>query len=265
MGNEKIAFIVRVKDNFNSACRCINSIRRQTVDSYTVKLFVYDEEIAKQLAKEYPKYRITLVKDDVDFRNKVNSIISRMKSKYGMLINSDALLVNDAVETILRHDEDMVVFNFAKSDSRGRFQPFYPGWALTDEARFMSQTQSVWTFAFKPQMLIDNKVKFRGLQYPKQLLFMYMCFAMAKTVAFETDVLLYKWTALPRHEITADFYEDNLDSIKRMMKSFRKKGNKRARALIIKNIIAVGIESSFDKPFFKKMKKALPIIKMFWF
>lgn len=263
--SKKITFIIRAKGNFNATCRCINSIKRQTVDSYKIMAFVYNETAFDNLQSLYPEVKFKLAKDDKNFKNKFNSLIHKIKTKYCMLVDSDSVLTPNAAETVLQHEEDLVIFNISKINTANKFEPYYSKFDLVDEASFMKQNQSVWAVAFRPDFISKNEIKLKGFRYPKQALFLLLCMSLSKTTAFHRECLVYKHIVTPGTPITVEFFQDNKNEIKRAMKGFTCKGNKEAKIQLIKNFLLADIEESYSLSFFKRLKRAIPVIKLMWF
>lgn len=265
MTEEKITFIVRVKESFNSACRCINSIKRQNVALYDVFVISYDQDITDALLKKYPEFNTVTVSSNKTFRKKVNKLLSDIKTEYCMLVDSDSILVPNLVDEVLKKDDDVVVFNISKAGKREKFEPFYTKSAFVDEANFLQEHPSVWAVAMRTNFIIKNSIKFKGMAYKRQVLFLATCISLAESVSFIDSVLLYKWVISAKKNIEAEFFQENIDDIKRAMDGFARKKNKSARTELIKMFILPEIEESYELPFFQRLKRILPIIRMIWF
>lgn len=265
MTEEKITFIVRVKESFNSACRCINSIKRQNVDLYDIFVISYDQTVTDELTKVYSGLNVITVGSNKGFRKKVNSYIPEIKTKYCMLVDSDSILVANLAEEVLKKEDDVVVFNISKANKKEKFEPFYPKSAFVDVTSFIQNHQSVWAVAFRTDFLISNSIKFKGLAYKRQALFLAVCLSLAESVCFVDRVLLYKWIISAKTNIEAEFIRENIADIKRAMNAFAKKGDKKARTELIKTFILPEIEESCGLPLFQRLKRIIPIIRMIWF
>ncbi len=264
MKEDKVAFIVRVENDFNRACRCINSIRRQTVKAYKIVVFAYDEALAAEIEKVYPKLKVVVVNDNRGYRNKVNSFISNAKVKYFILADSDSVFTADTVETVLGHSEDVVVFNMSKFNGN-TFKPFYTEANLSDVSSFLSTTLSVWNIAFSTDLPIKSNFGLKGLIYYKQMLFVASCLAFAESVAFENKTLVYKTELAKVHSVTAEQFAENKKDIKRVIDVFEKNGCKEAKMYLVRKFVLKELEESFSLPFFKRLKKIIPIIRLLWF
>lgn len=265
MATEKVAFIVRAKNGYNAACRCINSVRRQTVSDYDIVVCVYKKADLNQLKEAYPDIRFEHVKNDKGYVEAFNSVVSQSDAKYCVMLDADGLAAPNAVETILAHDEDTLIFNIAKINEEGRFRTYYANKTLENEVNYIKRIQSVWAVAAKTDFLREKGISLKGMDYPNQALYLLMCMSLAKEVAFTLTCLVYKWTVIGDTEITAEFFEKNRNDISRAIKAFAESGRNKAKAQVIRIFMMNEIEESFDLPLMKRMKKIWSLVKMIWF
>ena len=265
MAKEKISFIIRAKNGYNSACRCINSVKRQSVPKYDLLVCVYKKSELEQLKKEYPDVKFKYVKKDKAFVEKFNEFARASKSKYCVMLDGDSLIAPDAVETILEHNSDTLIFNIAKINEEGRFRGYYANKTLENEVNYIKRIQSVWAVAVKPDMIRDKDISLKGMDYPNQALYLLMCMSLAKEVKFTLKCLIYKWTVIGDKEITAEFFEENKDDISRAIKAFADSGRNKAKAQVIRIFMMNEIEESFDLPVIQRLKKVWSLVKMIWF
>ena len=265
MAREIITFIIRVNNGYNSACRCINSIKRQTVSDFKILACVYDKSDMDLLKKAYPDVKFAHVKNDKGYVKKFNSYVSECKSKYCIMVDGDALIAPDAVEVLLKQNNDTVIFNIAKINEEGRFRGYYAQKTLENESNYIKRIQSVWAVAVSPELLRKKEISFKGLGYPNQALYLLMCLSLANEVTFLQNCLVYKWTVIGDKEITAEFFEKNKDDISRAIRAFAESGRNKAKAQAIRIFLMNEIEESFELPFIQRIKKIYSLVKIIWF
>lgn len=265
MATEKVTFIIRAKNGYNAACRCINSVRRQTVSAYNIIVCVYKKADLKQLKEAYPDIRFEHVKNDNGYVEKFNFCVKESDAKYCVMLDDDGLIAPDAVETILNYDEETVIFNIAKINEEGRFRTYYANKTLENEVNYIKRIQSVWAVAAKTDFLKEKGISLKGLDYPNQALYLLMCMSLANKIAFTVKCLVYKWTVIGDKEITAEFFEENKNDISRAIKAFAESGRNKAKAQVIRIFMINEIEESFELPLIKRVKKIWSLVKMIWF
>lgn len=265
MKENKVALIVRIKGSFNNACRCINSILRQSSSAYQIYGVVYGETLASRLHDEYPDINFSTVADNKGCKNMFNRIASETDSKYCMLVGSDSILSVNAVERILKYEDDLIIFNIAKANDNDKFKPFYPASCYRSVAAFMARNLCVWTAVYKTDFISKNNIRLKGIGYEKQALFMMLCMSLAESVALCKDVFLYKWNIAPKEEISDMFYYKNKADIKRIIKGFVAKGDNEARIQAVKVLLLASIQESYSRPFLRRMKKMVSLVKLIWF
>lgn len=265
MTKEKLTFFVRINNNFNVACRCINSIRRQTVTDYEIKAFVYNNKVRENLISQYEDISFEAVENDKAFLDAFNCALKTSDAKYCMLVDGDSIVSVDAVEEILKHNEDFLVFNISKINIENKFKPFYANNTLNDEAAFIGSTQSVWVFAAKPEFLVRKDISLKGLGSPLQALFMLLCLALSEATCFIKKSLVYKWSINSRAVIDGDFYRRNCADIRRALRAFSKKGNNKARAEAVRVFALAEIEEIYALPLVQRIRRIYALIKTIWF
>ncbi len=261
----KVALIVRIKGNYNNACRCINSILRQSVTDYRIYGIVYGEALADKLRDEYPEINYNIVSSNKECKNVFNQIVSSTEAKYSMFVSSDSIVAVDAVERILQYDDDFIVFNIAKASAKDKFKPFYPSSCYRSTAAFLQRNLSVWVAAYKTDFIVKNNIKLKGLGYEKQALFMLLCLSLAESTALCKNVFLYKWNIVPKEEISDMFYYKNKADIKRAIKGFVAKGDNEARIQVVKVFLLASIQESYGRTFLRRMKKMVSLVRLIWF
>lgn len=265
MSNDKLTFIIRAKNGYKAACRCINSVKRQTNPAYDVVVCVYKKEEKEKLEKEYSDIRFDFVKNDKGYVKKFNDVAGQSDSKYCVMLDGDGIVAPDAVETILSHDENTVIFNIAKMNDNGKFKLYYANKTFESEANYIKRIQSVWAVAVKTSFVAENGIKLKGLDYPNQALYLLMCMSLADKVAFNEKCIVYKWNVISDKEITAEFFEENKEDITRAIKAFAQSGRSKAKAQVIRIFMINEIEESFDLPLIQKIRKIWSLVKIIWF
>ena len=265
MKENKITLVIRIKGKYNDACRCINSVLRQTVDSYNLSAIVYGEELAEKLREAYENINFEVVSQNKEFKNFFNRIVSQANTKYCMIVNSDSILAVNAVERILKYDDDLVVFNIAKANGNDKFKTFYPASSYENTAAFLQQNLCVWTVAYKTDFIVKNNIKLKGVGYENQALFLLLCLSLSEKTAFCKDVFLYKWNIVKNQEISDIFYYKNKADIKRALNSFEVKGDNESKIQVVKVFLLASIYESYSRPFLRKMKKMISLVRLIWF
>ena len=265
MNNKKLTFFVKITGNINAACRCLNSIGRQTVKDYEIRAYVYDSEIKASLKEKYPDVRFFVVENDKKFEELFNSGLKEIADGYCMLVEGNSVVAVDAAEEILKHEEDFIVFNISKMNAVNKFGKYYSNATLTDEASYIGAVQSVWAFAAKPSFLIEKDIRFRGFKYPLQALFMLLCLALADATFFIRKSFVYRLAVPAAKPIDGDFYRRNCADIRRALRAFTLKGKNKARAEAVRVFALAEIEEIYALPLVQKIRRIYALIKTIWF
>lgn len=265
MREEKITFILRVRSDFNSACRCINSIKRQTVGSYEIVGAVYEKETAEKLKKTYPEIEFSVTPENIDCRDKFNEIIYSSEAKYCMMVDSDSVIASDTVERILKYNEDLIIFGISKLNPAERFAPFNIIQPSMTADEYMELNQSIWAMAVRTDFITGKKIQFKGYGYENQALFLLLCLSLSSATVFDSANLVNKVSIPKKIPVSSVFYCKNRAEISRAMKAFKAKGDNKSCAQLIKHFLILEIEESYNRDILRKLKKMFALIKLIWF
>lgn len=256
MSQPTITFIVKASTDESTVIRSINSIRRQNQNNCNIIAYTNKKALTKNIKEMYPDIKVIRAKNNVDFCEKFNKNLEKIKTDYCVIINGDEVVSPNASEALTSYDDDAVIFNISKKKGLINFSPVYNQETLEDTASYLKGNQSVWAIAFKPKLLIKNKIELLGFSYEDQSLFVLSCISHAKSVAFHNNVIAYKESFKKPETISFEFFDEHKDIVLDSLEQFIKFDKSAERKQVIQNYILPCLEDYYnDKSFISRQKK----------
>lgn len=257
-----VTFIVKATNNKNKILRCMASIARQKNKNYKVIAICSSEGARKQIEKKYPDVLILEIENAAAFAERVDEALALVQTEYFAAVNFDEVLAPNAVNVILSSKKDIVLFN--TSHLKGaKFTAWYSLPGKASLAGYMKYGFSIWNNAIKTQIVKDNSISLKSIDYCGQAMFLLRCYSFAESFRVTDNVIAYRENEPKKARITYEQFNENQEIIEAALNSFSKREMLNEKEQLIGDFVLVQLgEAEKEGSMIERMKKKRIIRKM---
>ncbi|MEE1321985.1 MAG: glycosyltransferase [Acutalibacteraceae bacterium] len=242
-----ITFILKATDDKSSLGRCLKSLYRQSNKNFSVIVItnLKKTEIASLINSTEAEF--IYIDKKKDFFGVANNRIKELKSRYFMYINSDSVIPPNAVEVILNHDEDTVVFNLSKQDKNGKFTTVYPENNKFSLSEYIRCGASIWNNAICTEYVINEGLFLSDWAYFSQLIYLLRIYSGVRTICIIPDVLVYRAVLITKKKISYEQFSSNRQLLGKILKGFTVKNMNDVKKQIIADFVLSNIDEYYNE------------------